>query len=57
LYNNDKFGNNIIKALEAVLDSGSQTPGIEIYTELILADKEFVQFGIQESIEGQEPRS
>ena len=50
----DEFRNNIREALEAILDSESQTPDIEIYTEPILTDKEFVQFGMQESTEGQE---
>ena len=53
----EEFRNNIREALEAVLDFESQTPRIEIYTEPILTDKEFVQFGMQESTEEQEPWS
>ena len=50
----DEFRNNIREALEAVLNLESQTPRIEIYTEPILTDKEFVQYGMQESREEQE---
>ncbi len=45
----DEFRHNIREALEAVLESESQAPRIEIYTEPILAEKEFIQFGIPES--------
>ncbi len=49
----EEFRNNIREALGAVLDSESQTPGIEIYTEPMQPDKEFIRFGIEDSGEGQ----
>jgi predicted RNase H-like HicB family nuclease len=36
----DEFRHNIREALEAVLESESQEPRVEIYTEQILAEKE-----------------
>lgn len=45
----DEFRNNIREALEAVLESESQTPHIEISTEPTIAEKEFIQFGVGES--------
>jgi len=47
----DEFRHNIREALEAVLESESQTPRIEIYTEPRLTEKEFIQFGMSESRE------
>jgi len=47
----DEFRNNIREALEAVLESESETTRIEMYTEPILAEKEFIQFGMSESRE------
>jgi len=49
----EEFRNNIREALEAVLDSESQTPSVELYAEPIQTDKEFVRFGMQESGTGQ----
>ncbi len=45
----DEFRHNIREALEAVLESESQEPRIEIYTEPILAEKESIHFEISES--------
>ena len=45
----DEFRHNIREALEAVLESESQAPLIEIYTEPTFA--EFIQFRIPESRE------
>ena len=53
----DEFRQNIREAMEAVLESESQTSRIEIYTEPVLPDKEFIQFRMQELHEGQEPWS
>ena len=47
----DEFRNNIGEALEAILASGAETPHIEIYTEPILAEKEFIHFERLESYE------
>ena len=47
----DEFRNNIREALEAVLESESEIPRIEVYREAIPAEKEFVQFGMSESLE------
>ena len=44
----DEFRHNIREALEAVLESESQAPRIQIYGEPTLAEKGFVQFGIPE---------
>jgi len=48
----DEFNRNIREALEAVLESESQTPHIEIYTEPTLTEKESIQFEMLESREG-----
>jgi predicted RNase H-like HicB family nuclease len=45
----DEFRYNIREALEAVLESESQRPRIEIYAEPTLAEKEFIHFRISES--------
>ena len=45
----DEFRDNIREALEAVLESESEAPHIEMYTETILAEKELIQFGVGES--------
>ena len=45
----DEFRNNIREALEAVLESESQTPYIEISTEPTRAEKEFIQLGVRET--------
>ncbi len=42
----DEFRHNIREALEAVLESESETPRIEIYTEPILTERELIQFGM-----------
>ena len=45
----DEFRRNIREALEAVLESESQAPRIEIYAEPTLAEKDFIEFGIPKS--------
>ena len=45
----DEFRNNIREALEAVLESESQKPYLEISTEPVLAEKQFIQFEVLES--------
>lgn len=45
----DEFRRNIREALEAVLESESQAPRIQIYAEPILAEKDSIGFGIPES--------
>ena len=42
----EELRQNIREALESVLDYESQTPRIEIQTEPILSEKEFVLFGM-----------
>lgn len=46
----EEFRNNIREAIEAVLESESQAPRIEISTEPTLAEKEVFHFEIPESI-------
>ena len=48
----DEFRYNIREALEAVLESESQGPRIEIYAEPTLGEKEFTHFRISESRKG-----
>lgn len=45
----DEFRRNIREALEAVLESESEPPRIQIYAESILAEKGFIEFAIPES--------
>jgi predicted RNase H-like HicB family nuclease len=45
----DEFRHNIREALEAVLESESQAPHVQIYAEPVLAEKDFIGFGIPES--------
>ena len=45
----EEFRNNISEAVEAVLESESQAPRIEIYTEPTIAEKDFFHFKIPES--------
>ena len=53
----EELRNNIGEALEAVLESESETPHIEICTGPTLVEKEFMQFRMQEPHEEQEPWS
>ena len=48
----DEFRRNIREALEAVLESESQSSRIEVYLEPISAEKDFIGFDILESREG-----
>lgn len=47
----DEFRRNIREALEAVLESESQAPRIQIYGEPTLAEKDLIDLGIRESRE------
>ena len=45
----EEFRHNIREALEAVLESESQAPRIEVHVEPIIDEKDFIEFGIPES--------
>ena len=49
----DEFRNNIREALEVILESESETPLIEIYTEPTLTEKAFIQFEMSEPREAE----